>query len=211
MKIEIIISGVSLSSGLVPLLIGLFQIRILSHDLRLVILTLSLSLLADLLLLFLWNLSINNWWIANIFLLFQVFLLYKYFSETYPNKLFTITAYLFLLFALINFIFIQGPFSFNSYSDYAGAIILLLYSLYSLYRLLKELPVENIHQLPLLWISFGVLVYYAGTLFLFLFNNYMLTYYLKTHPSVWILHNILNVIKNLLFAVALWQPYRQKM
>lgn len=193
------------------MLIGLFQSRILSHDLRLVILTLSLSLLADLLLLILWNLSINNWWIANIFLLIQIFLLYKYFSATYPNKVFRITAYLFLLFALINFIFIQGPFSFNSFSDYAGAIILLLYSLYSLYRLLKDLPVENIYQLPLLWISFGVLVYYAGTLFLFLFNNYMLTYYLKTHPSVWILHNILNVIKNLLFAVALWQPYRQKM
>jgi len=58
------------------------------------------------------------------------------------------------------------------------------------------------------WVTFAVLCYYGGTLVLFLMNNLMLGKYLASHRMLWILHNICNILKNILLAIALWQSYR---
>jgi hypothetical protein len=191
--------------------VGIIRFNKSSKHLQIIIAAICLSLIADLSSLVLIRYSVSTWWIFNVYFILQCLLLYRFFFLTNPNKALEIIAYLFLLFALINFIFIQKPFIFNSYTNYTGAIILLIFSLHNLNCLLRDLPDEKIYRIPSLWISFGILVYYGGTLFLFLFNNFLLTYYLNDLRSIWILHNVLNVIKNLLFAVALWQPYRQKM
>ncbi|MEK6783397.1 MAG: hypothetical protein AABY93_16970 [Bacteroidota bacterium] len=80
-------------------------------------------------------------------------------------------------------------------------------SLYYLFTLLKELPTATIHRLPILWISFAALGYYGGNFFLFLFSNYLTKSIDGSLAILWVLHNILNVIKNILFAIGLWQAY----
>ena len=55
-----------------------------------------------------------------------------------------------------------------------------------------------------------MLTYYAGNLLLFLTNNYLTLGLEGSHQIMWVLHNLLNISKNMLFAIALWMNYRNK-
>ena len=57
----------------------------------------------------------------------------------------------------------------------------------------------------MVWISVGVLVYYSGNIFLFILNNYFSNRVDGNQGTLWIIHNLLNISKNLLFCIALWQ------
>jgi hypothetical protein len=86
---------------------------------------------------------------------------------------------------------------------------MLVLALTYLYRLFRELPVERVQDMPMLWIAFAVLIYFGGTLFLFLFNNYLIDNEPGTHRAIWVLHNMLNVSKNVFLSIALWKHYKQ--
>jgi hypothetical protein len=75
---------------------------------------------------------------------------------------------------------------------------------------MNNLQVDTIQSVPMFWISFGVLAYFGGTLFLFLFNNVLMKYQPANHQLVWILHNVLNITKNIFFAIALWKSCRER-
>ncbi|MBL7856293.1 MAG: hypothetical protein JNM57_01290 [Cyclobacteriaceae bacterium] len=120
--------------------------------------------------------------------------------------------FLFLLlfsFSVGNYFFYQTPYRFNSYTSYTGALVMLFYSLIYLYDLLHDLPTERIQDIPMLWIVFAFLFYYGGTLFVFLTNNLLLESNLDIHRANWILHNMLNVMKNVFLSIALWKHYKQ--
>lgn len=86
---------------------------------------------------------------------------------------------------------------------------MIFYSLIYLYDLFRDLPVERIQDMPMLWVIFGFLFYYGGTLFLFLANNIVLESNLESHRAIWVLHNILNVMKNVFLSIALWKQYKR--
>jgi hypothetical protein len=115
-----------------------------------------------------------------------------------------------LFFALVNFIFIQSPLSFNSFTFYVTAIVLLISAMIYLYHLLINLPQEKVQTLPMLWIAFGTIAYYSGTMFIFLFNNLLVQHFPQTHQRLWVLHNSLGVLKNLFFFIALWVSFRNR-
>jgi hypothetical protein len=173
-------------------------------------LTLLLSLIADLLSLLLLRQSINNYFILNLYLIVQFSLLIWLFRVQFTRQFFFDFVHIvFLLFALVNLIFWQGFWVLNSGTNVTACLILIIVCLLYFYKLLKELPTLNIQNLPMFWVSFGVLTYYAGNFFLFLVNNYLDHNNDGPHRHVWILHNLLNVVKNTLFAIALWQSYRR--
>jgi len=168
-------------------------------------------LLSDGLLWYFLDKGINNWPIGNIYIILQFILLYNIFVSKDKNWIIRILLICFLSFAIINFVFLQTPTTFNSRTSYIGALFVIILALWYLYGLFREMPIANILNMPMLWVSFGVLFYFAGTLFLFLFNNYLILNQPQNHQLIWVLHNVLNIIKNLLFAVALWKYYRRSM
>lgn len=172
---------------------------------------LCLSLLSDGLLWFFLDSGINNWPIVNIYLIVQIILLYRIFRSDKKSTLTKIFISTFLTFAVINFVFLQTPEVFNSRTSNIGALFIIAMALSYLYHLFKEMPINNILDMPMLWVAFAVLFYFAGTLFLFLLNNYLIVNQPENHQLGWVLHNILNIIKNLFFAVALWKYYKRSM
>lgn len=153
--------------------------------------------------------GLNSWPVVNLFFLAQFVVLYFVFSGEYKSSFNKVAFCIFFIYAVINYFFLQTPGYFNSNTSYAGALIMLLLALFYLFRLFRELPVERVQDLPMLWISFAVLIYFGGTLFLFLFNNYLIANEPGTHRVIWILHNMLNVAKNVFLSIALWKHYRQ--
>ncbi len=63
--------------------------------------------------------------------------------------------------------------------------------------------------LPMFWLNTGVLTYFAGNLFLFAIRNYVIIAFNDNQTMYWSFHNFLNIGKNLLFAIALWQDLRK--
>ncbi|WKZ58657.1 MAG: hypothetical protein QY309_12350 [Cyclobacteriaceae bacterium] len=211
MKSLLIIAYVSVLSPLIPLIVAFIRPTNLKVEQWFLVSLLCLSLLSDGLLWFFLDSGINNWPIVNIYLIVQIILLYRIFRSDKKSTLTKIFISTFLTFAVINFVFLQTPEVFNSRTSNIGALFIIAMALSYLYHLFKEMPINNILDMPMLWVAFAVLFYFAGTLFLFLLNNYLIVNQPENHQLGWVLHNILNIIKNLFFAVALWKYYKRSM
>jgi hypothetical protein len=210
MRPEFIVSYVSMGSILLPLSIALLHGRTMPRELKPLCLILVISLVCDILAFSLARNSINTHWIGNVYLASQFSLLALVFRmHVQSRKVVDSVLIAFLLFFTINISFFQGPLVFNSVSNVVACLILIAFCLFYFYRLLNELPIVHIQQLPMLWITFAVLTYYGGNFFLFLVKNYLTYGEAGSHKVMWILHNLLNILKNILFAVALWQSYRK--
>lgn len=209
MKMDLLIAYISIGSVLIPLAIASGQIKKLALELKPLFWILLVSLACDLLSFLLIKLKVSTLLVVNLYLFGQFSFLMWIFRIQLKEKL--ILSYIYLLFSLffaVNFIFFQGPWVFNSVSNVVACLIFMCITLNYFYRLLNDLPTLHIHRLPMLWISFAVLVYYGGNFFLFLVSNYLFPLAEESHRMLWILHNLLNIIKNFLFAIALWQSYR---
>lgn len=209
MGITLFISYVSLASILCPLWVAVIQWSKLPKEISPLRWILIVSLLSDVLSLIVIRFSMSSYPLGNIYLFIQFTVLFYILSFRIKNKISLVVVYgLYVLFYSINVILFQSFFEFNTNSIVVSSLILIFLSTNYLYRLLSELPTVYVHKLPMLWLTFAVLIYYAGTLFLFLANNYLVRVLGDSHSMIWILHNILNISKNILFAVALWQSYR---
>jgi hypothetical protein len=208
--IEILVAHLSSLSILVPLLIAVSTRRCIDREFSLLVVVLVISAVTDAILFILVTQGINNWPLGNLYILFQLAVFYFVFEKHYHNPWVRIAFFGFMVFSMANYFFIETPQKFNVNSTYVGGIFMILIASHYLYRVLKDLPVERIQDYPMLWIAFGVLIYFAGTLFLFLFNNYLMTHQPGNHKVIWILHNLLNLSKNIFFAIALWKNYRLK-
>lgn len=210
MQPEFLIAYCSIGSVLIPLSVAMIKWKKMWNEWKLICLILVLSLVADLLSLALIQYRINTYLIVNIYLISQFSLLVLTFRKQFRNqRVVDVILILFVFFYLVNVTFFQGPKVFNSVSNVVACLILIAFCLFYFYRLLNDLPIVHIQQLPMLWIAFAVLTYYGGNFFLFLVKNYLTYGEAGSHKVMWILHNLLNIIKNILFAVALWQSYRK--
>lgn len=211
MKVELLFAYFSSLSAFLPLLIGLFHRKRIPSYLKWIVWLCAASIAADALSLLLLSHGRSTWFIVNLFFIAQFFLLYACFRSSIANRYLDGSFALFVAFALLNYFFWEQPNTFNTSTAYVGGIFLMLVALLYLQKLLKKNVTESVMNLPLLWISYGILTYYAGTLFLFLFNNYLVKYYPESHYYIWMLHNLLNITKNVFFSVALWKSYKAKM
>jgi hypothetical protein len=210
MKPELIVAHFSSGSVLIPLMLIVANWKRLTPDLKPLFWILLISLFSDALALILMQYSIHTHFIGNIYLISQFSLLVLIFRKQFHNqRVVDVILVLFVFFYVVNISFFQGPKVFNSVSNVVACLILIAFCLFYFYRLLNDLPIVHIQQLPMLWIAFAVLTYYGGNFFLFLVKNYLTYGEAGSHKVMWILHNLLNIIKNILFAVALWQSYRK--
>lgn len=209
MPFPILIAYLSASSVLIPLTFCFFIKGKIAQEIKILIIILMMSFLCDGLSLIFIRYSINTHPIGNFYLFVQFSLLY-YLFYLRLNSL-RVLRWVSILFGIgytMNLIFFQGFLRFNSYSNVGACILIIGMSLSYFYMLVKEMPTPYINRLPFLWIAFAALTYYGGNLFLFLLGDYLTTGFGGSRAFVWILHNFLNITKNILFAIAVWQTCR---
>jgi hypothetical protein len=188
----------------------MLQLKKMNKPLRLLLTVLILSFAADSISLALSESSVNNYLILNLYLISQFFVLaWILRSQANSRILMDSIIWISIIFCFINFTLFQGPWKFNSVSNVLASLILISFCLNYFFRLINDLPIVHIQQLPMFWISMGILTYYAGNFFLFLVKNYLLYGEDGSHRLMWVLHNLLNITKNILFAIGLWQSYRK--
>lgn len=170
---------------------------------QLIGLLVGLSFLCDLAMFTLGMARFNTYPVGNAFMLVQsLILLFIYRDALKANaSLFLLIGIVFTAFSVVNFFFIQGPFVVNSHSMVASSVGFIILSLVYFRKLLVNLPETFVHRIPMVWVNTAVLIYFSGNLFLFMLYNYFFS-------TLWILHNVLNVIKNILLFIAVWQSQR---
>lgn len=196
-------------SVLIPLALGAMYWKCLSKPFIVLFILLIVGGLTDIASFIFTINGINSWPIVNIYFIVQFTFLFGFIYLERKSGNWKFPFVLLLCLSVYNYFLIQTPFIFNSYTAYGGALVMIFYSLIYLYDLFRDLPVERIQDMPMLWVIFGFLFYYGGTLFLFLANNIVLESNLESHRAIWVLHNILNVMKNVFLSIALWKQYKR--
>lgn len=198
----------SILSVLIPLSLAILQWKKIPKEISELRWLLIAGLIFDIIGRTLGILKTNNLWVGDVFMFIQFTVLLYIFSKQFSSKFFFLITYLIIVsFYAISLLFLDQTVKSLVRSNAVDGLVLIVISILFFFKLLSELKEVNIHRLPVLWIAFGTLFYYSGNLFVFLAATY-----LETDPDYlrvfWILHNVLNIVKNVLFAIALWQSYK---
>ncbi|OJJ18600.1 hypothetical protein BKI52_23600 [marine bacterium AO1-C] len=139
--------------------------------------------------------------IIEFALLAWMYQLYLY--RFYPKYLIPIVIVGFTLLSILNSIFIQTIYTFNTYARALENLLLIVFALSFFYKLLKELKIKYLEKKPIFWINTGILIYFSGSLFIFIFSNFLVTRR-ELNTQMWIIHAFLNIFHNVFYAIGLW-------
>lgn len=109
---------------------------------------------------------------------------------------------LFPLYCLVNFLFLQSIFTFNTYTRPVGAILLILLCMGYWWEYGNDEESGVWHNNPDNWFVSGILLYFSSSLFLFVCSNYLVVHSNEDNNIlVWTIHATLVLIMYLLFTV----------
>jgi len=149
----------------------------------------------------------------RIFTVIEYLLFTAYFYSITQSKTFKKLLYflsiLFLGYSIFDFL-MSGQGSFDSIPTGIAAILILFYSIYYLFEKIKKPDTLFLYSIPSFWIVVGLIIYFSGTFFLFIFsqNNFNNPAFKSTFSLI---NNSFIILRNLLFAVAfLIKPEKSK-
>lgn len=146
-------------------------------------------------------------YIGNIYLLVEFSLL----SILYNRYLFNKNKIAIAVQGIIALVYIALSTStfFTKFNTNIGSIFHLAYITYALlgfYSIMKNKSILYIDKSMFFWINCGLLIYASGSMFLFLFSNYLSVQNATLHAVLWNRFFIaINIVTNLIWAKALRQ------
>jgi hypothetical protein len=199
---------IAASFVLLPTFIGVKNFRYQDRDLRSLSLFLILSALTELVAIALFFYKINNFPVLHVFTLiefgFLSFLYSEHIHKLIPRNFIFTLVIVFTVFSVVNSLFLQSLFTFNTYARGIEFLIILFYAIVHIYLLNTENSGTLLHM-PMFWITLGIILYYASSFFAVLMVNLIL----PQMNLVWALHNVFLLLHYLFFAKALWIHPRQ--
>lgn len=131
--------------------------------------------------------------------LFSLFLLLSFKQKNFKNILLFLSLMFYIVVLSNLFRNKTETQSFDSPSASLEAILIIVYSIFFLFEQVKDPSIFYIYYLKKFWIILAFLIYFSSTLFLFL---YAATFAKPEKGTYWIINNIFDIIKNLLFVVS---------
>jgi hypothetical protein len=122
--------------------------------------------------------------------------------QSYKEKVFKysllIGSLVFYAIAILNIIH-KNKESFDSISASMEGILIIVYGIFFLYEQVKDPTVFYVYYSKKFWIVIAILLYFSSTLFLFIYA----TTFARPEKSIyWVINNIFDLVKNLLFAIS---------
>ncbi len=198
---------ISMGSVIIPFIIGVYRFKYLNALQKLIGLSVVVTLLGEFGIYLLTILDINNLFAVHLYTVLQFAVLVLIMEKGLFPLLSRIVSrsliFLFALFALMDAFWWNDLYSFNTYARPLSSFILLLLVLLFFYKTLKELKIKSLERAPLFWLSIGLILYFSGSLFIFLFTNYVKTSN-EALLTIWGIHAIFNIIFNISYSIALW-------
>jgi hypothetical protein len=149
----------------------------------------------------------NNFYVVVV-ILFQSFFFYHANNQPSLKRPLVYLNVFYFIFAALNLAFVQ-KWGINSYSDIFGGLFVLAFCILFFYKLLKDLPTQQLHKLPLFWIISALFFSYAGKLVIYTFSHYLVHYVGDDLGIIWLFHNFLTIIGNVVIAYGAWLNHKQ--
>jgi hypothetical protein len=179
---------------LCPLIVGLKGYKKFDTTSKLVIYYLIVAALANLVAVSLALNHNNNMPIFHVFTVLEFILLSLFFqrltSHRLTKKILTFCIISFSVFSIINIIYIEPITTYNSLTRSVESILLIVFSLFSFYKGLEADQAVRKKIKHLLWIHIGLICYFSGSLFLFIFSEWIAKD-VGVYRVGWIIHAIL--------------------
>jgi hypothetical protein len=196
-------------SVIFPISAGLFRFVRLNAGLRILVFYVFLSgcvdVLSDIIIQYFKH---SNTELLRGFTLLEFVLLTLYFRTLFNSKIAKrLLLAAILSFGIIDIIctqFLQPGDAFDSYASAIESLFMVFFPLCYFYKIFAEAVIEKLEKEPSFWIVTAILIYFAGTLFLFLCSDIALTSMKEYFLKYWSINFILNIIFNILLTAGLW-------
>ncbi len=120
-------------------------------------------------------------------------------------------ALLFTIFTVVNSLFIQNIYSFNSNALTVESVVIIILSLFTYMVLLNDIVREKRKHLiqSLNWINSGLFIYYTSNLLIFYFGEVIThTFSKDLNRYTWVFHTFFLLVMYSCFFVGLWKRPR---
>lgn len=203
-----ILANISSFMIVIPLLLSGYKFGSLSKVQTRLFYLIVLIFIVEIIANILWRKKINNLPIYHFYAIFEFILILNIYRivliNTFSKKFFIFLSIGFTIFAVINTIFFQNLYTFNSNVTTLLGIIVIFLALSYFYTLLKEVKYSALETNPMFWINSGFLIYFSSNLLLFFINNNLFKGSTEASYLVWGLHAIVNMVLIIFYIVALW-------
>ena len=194
----------------IPIGMGVYRYKYTSPPLRTILFYLAVAGITNAIAAFYAFRHRNNLPLLHIYTIAELLLLVRFYQQTMTSQAIRqwarLTLLLFPVVCIVNFIFFQSIYSFNSYTRPLESIILLIFSILYLSQATDNERASGRGIAPETWIVIGILLYFASTLFQFIFAN-IVSHHASygTKLLIWDIHASLVLIMYLLFAVGFFR------
>jgi hypothetical protein len=151
--------------------------------------------------------------IATFFAIVELLLLLRVFALASPSQFYgkslKIIAVCFCLLAVLNFLFLQPLQMINSNTLLLSNAILTVLAIHYFFSLLRDMPTQKLLNYPMFWIASSVLIFSAGSFFIYLITEYLVVVVQNDLLYVWTFRNILRIITFLMIAWGIWKENPQ--
>ncbi|SKC85145.1 hypothetical protein [Ohtaekwangia koreensis] len=146
--------------------------------------------------------------VVSVYGLLQFLILMFIYRTEYTRiafkRLADVVSIAFIIFAAINFVYIQGVHGLNTNLFTVSSIVLMIFCLIYFYQIIQELPEPYIERMVMFWVGAGVFFYFGTNLFLFLTVDRFIPKADENFLLSWALHNGSNMVKNIIFSIAFY-------
>lgn len=190
-------------SILLPIGIFMFKYRYADRPMKIIFFYLIVAGLINAIGVSLAEMGIRNLPLLHLYTVIETVFFLAYFQSIFEDKkirkYLTVAMVIFPILCVLNFLFIQDIFTFNTHTRPLEAILITFVCLLYLY---KTGFVEDLMKRPLSWINVGVIVYFPVASIIFLLSNYFVfkAYNKDLNTLVWNIHSLLVLAMYLFFA-----------
>lgn len=199
--------------NLLPLSVGAFRFKKLSYQQKNMLLLVVIWFVLDGIGRILWINATSNLFLGHAHTLLEFLLLTRVFylslGSFAPRRFFPIVGLSFTLLAVANTIFVQALDLNNSYIKLLESLLLISFSLMYFFKVGKEMKISRPENEPMFWISTAVLIYFSGSIFIFLNANFILLYSEDLGIRIWFIHAVFFILFSILITISFWKNQKR--
>lgn len=195
-------------SILLPICIGLFKIKVLPKNARIIWYYLIVSAVVNFAASFIGRtLHLNNLPLIHLYTAIEGVLFCWFYKTTFQapknSLLFWMLPLLFVLLCIINALFFQSIYTYSSYTRSVEAIFCILFALNYFARAATDNKGQKLITMPAFHFNAGIFLYFSGAFMLFVFSNFIFTLSDSDYYIVWVIHAGFVLCMYLFFALAM--------
>ncbi|MFT6923759.1 MAG: hypothetical protein ACJA1C_002779 [Crocinitomicaceae bacterium] len=202
--------SLSAFSILAPLIVGFVHFQKLSLNMKILYILIVITFVMEAAALILRLQGIRNLFIFHSYVYVEitvVMMIYYRLFDTFRWKLVAVILYVvFIVFSILNVEYVEGLDVFNSNQRYVEGLIIILLCVTYFVQLMRRAEHRHLHSLPSFWLNSGFLIYFSGTLFLFMLGRDLIQ---RDIGIFWEIHALLNILLNTVYVIALLKAKKQ--